>query len=273
MTEQTPTTGFLDVPGASLYYEYAGLGHPLLLIHAGIADSRMWDEQFPIFAQRYRVIRYDARGFGQTRLQAGTFASYEDPAALLDALGVQKAHVIGVSNGSAIALDFTLAHPDMVASLGMVAPDAGGVEPSKRVREFIHEEHALLEQGDVAGATELNMRLWVDGIHRGPEQVNPAVRQRVYEMQYHAFTIPMPEGIEEEELQPPAIARLAEVRAPTLVIVGNLDLPEKVELAAQLASDIPGARQHIIAGAAHMVSMEKAEEFNRVVLDFWDGLA
>ena len=271
MTELSSTTGFLDVPGASLYYECAGQGHPLLLIHAGIADSRMWDEQFPLFAQRYRVIRYDLRGYGQTRLEPGTFANHEDVTALLNALGVQKAHIIGVSFGSAIALNFTLAHPDMVASLVMVAPSVVGEESSERIRQFIHDEAALLEQDDIAGATELNMRLWVDGIHRSPEQVNPALRQRVYDMQYHAFTIPMPEGIEEEELQPPAITRLVEVRAPTLVIVGDLDLPEKLQLAAQLANDIPDARHHAIEGAAHMVSMEQPQEFHRVVLDFLGG--
>lgn len=270
MTEQTSTTGFLDVPAASLYYESAGQGHPILLLHAGIADSRMWDEQFPIFAQHYRVIRYDLRGFGQTRLEPGTFANHEDVAALLNALDARKAHIIGVSHGSAVALDFTLTHPDMVSSLTMVAPTAGGEQPSERIRQFIHDENALMEQGDVEAATELNMRLWVDGIHRSPEQVNPTVRHRVYDMQYHAFTIPMPEGVEEEELQPPAITRLSEVRAPTLVIVGDLDLPEKLQLAAQLANDIPNARQHIIVGGAHMVSMEQPEEFNRVVLDFLD---
>ncbi len=273
MTEQPSTTGFLDVPGASLYYECAGQGHPLLLIHAGIADSRMWDEQFPLFAQRYRVIRYDVRGFGQTRLEPGTFANHEDVATLLNALDAQKTHIIGVSYGSAIALDFTLSHSDMVASLVMVAPTVSGEQPSERIRQFIHDENALMEQGDVGAATELNLRLWVDGIHRGPEQVNPTVRQRVYDMQYHAFTIPMPDGIEEEELQPPAITRLSEVRVPTLVIVGDLDLPEKLELSAQLASGIPGARQRIIADGAHMVSMEQPEEFNRVVLDFLGGVA
>lgn len=164
--------------------------------------------------------------------------------------------------------DFTLAHPDMVSSLVMVAPGAGGEQPSDRIRLFIHDENDLLELGDVEAATELNMRLWVDGIHRSPKQVNPIVRQRVYDMQYLAFTIPMPEGVEEEELQPPAITRLSEVRVPTLVIVGDLDLPEKLQLAAHLANDIPNARQHIIPGAAHMVSMEQPGEFSRVVLDF-----
>lgn len=213
MTEQPSTTGFLDVPGASLYYECAGQGHPLLLIHAGIADSRMWDEQFSLYVQHYRVIRYDLRGYGQTRLEPGTFANHEDVTALLDALDARKAHIIGVSFGSAIALDFTLTHPDMVTSLVMVAPTVSGDEPSERIRQFIHDENALMEQDDIAGATELNLRLWVDGIHRSPEQVNPTVRQRVYDMQYHAFTIPMPEGIDHVKALQEAISGIIDIQA------------------------------------------------------------
>lgn len=268
MSELTSNTGFLDVQAASLYYEIAGEGHPLLLLHAGIADSRMWDDQFPIFAQRYRTIRYDLRGFGQTRWEAGTFAAYEDPAALFHAFNVQKAHVIGISFGGKIALDFTLTHPELVASLVLVAPSIGGTQPSEQIRRFFQEEDALVEKGDLQGATELNLRLWVDGPQRTPDQVNQTVRQRVYEMQYHAFTIPIPEGADEQELQPPAITRLAEVCVPTLIIVGDLDLPDKLELTRQLVRSIPGARSEIIAGAAHMVTMEQPQEFNRLVLDF-----
>ncbi|MHB8599530.1 MAG: alpha/beta fold hydrolase [Ktedonobacteraceae bacterium] len=269
MSEHTSTTGFLDVQAASLYYEVAGEGYPLLLLHAGIADSRMWDEQFPVFAQHYRTIRYDLRGYGQTRWDSGTFSTYEDPADLFRALDVQKAHVIGISYGSKIALDFALAHPELVASLVLVAPSVGGTEPSEQIRRFFQEEDALVEKGDLSGATELNLRLWVDGPQRTPAQVNPTVRQRVYEMQYLAFTIPMPEHADEQELQPPAITRLAEVRVPTLIIVGNLDLPDKLELTEQLATSIPGARREIIAGAAHMVTMEQPQEFNRIVLNFF----
>lgn len=268
MSEHTSTTGFLDVPTASLYYECAGEGHPLLLIHAGIADSRMWDDQFPIFMQHYRTIRYDLRGYGQTVWKAGPYAVYEDPAALFKALGVQKAHVVGISFGGRVALDLTLAHPELVASLVLVAPAVGGEEPTERILRFFEEEDALVEKGDLHGATELNVRLWVDGPERTPNQVNPTVRQRVYEMQYHAFTIPFPEGVEEQELDPPAITRLAEVRVLTLVIAGDLDLSEKLEISSHLAANIPGARQEIIAGAAHMVSMEQPQAFNRLVLDF-----
>ena len=268
MSELISHTGFLDVQASSLYYEVAGEGYPLLLLHAGVADSRMWDDQFPIFAQHYRTMRYDLRGFGQSRWEAGPFAAYEDPIALFDALEVQKAHVIGISFGAMVALDLTLAHPERVASLVLVAPSVGGTEPSEQIRRFFQEEDALVEKGDLQAATELNLRLWVDGPQHTPDQVNPSVRQRVYDMQYHAFTIPMPEGADEQKLQPPAITRLAEVRVPTLIVVGDLDLAEKLNLSTHLVSSIPGARQEVITGAAHMVSMERPQEFNRVVLDF-----
>jgi 3-oxoadipate enol-lactonase len=268
VSELRSTTGFLEAQAASLYYEVAGAGHPLLLLHAGIADSRMWDNQFPVFAQQYRTIRYDLRGYGQSQWESGTCAPYEDPLVLFHALGVQKAHVIGISFGGKIALDFALSHPDLVASLILVAPSVGGTQPSEQIRRFFQEEDALFEKGDLQGATELNLRFWVDGPQRIPEQVNQTVRQRVYEMQYLSFTIPIPEGADEQELQPPAITRLTEIHVPTLIIVGALDLPEKLELTEQLAKSIPGARSAIIAGAAHMVSMEQPQAFNRIVLDF-----
>ncbi len=268
MSKLASNSGFLDVQTASLYYEVAGEGYPLLLLHAGIADSRMWDEQFPLFAQYYRTIRYDLRGFGQSQWNPGTFATYEDPVALFHALDVQKAHVLGVSFGSKIALDFALVHPELVASLILVAPSAGGEQPSEQILHFFQEEDALVEKGDLQGATELNLRLWVDGLQRTPEQVNPTVRQRVYDMQYHAFTVPMPEGADEQQVEPPAITRLAEIRVPTLIIVGDLDLPEKLDLSEQLATSISGAKLEVIAGAAHMVSMEQPQKFNDIVLNF-----
>ena len=272
MAKYPSKTGFLHVQGAPLYYEVTGQGYPLLLLHAGIADSSMWDDHIPVFAQHYRVIRYDLRGYGRSQIPAGPFTSYEDPAELLRSLQVEKAHVIAPSFGGKIAVDFTLAHPEMVASLVLIAPSIGGTQPSPDVLRFNEEEEALFERGDLAGATELNMRMWVDGPRRTPEQVDPEVRRRVYEMQYHAFTVPIPEEADDQELQPPAITRLAEIRVPTLVIVGDCDLPGKISLARQLTTELPDARLEIIAGAAHMVSMEQPEQFNRIVQAFLESI-
>ncbi|HEU5373820.1 MAG TPA: alpha/beta fold hydrolase [Ktedonobacteraceae bacterium] len=272
MAEIHSQTGFLEAQGAPLYYEVAGQGDPLLLLHAGIADNHMWDEQFPEFARHYRTIRYDLRGYGQSPFPTGPFANYEDPAALLASLGIEKAHVVGVSFGGKIALDFALAHPEMVTSLVLVATSVGGAQPSELMQHFFTEEEAALERGDVEGATELNLRMWVDGPRRKPEQVNPLVRKQVYDMLYPVIAVPQPEGADEIGLHPPAITRLAEIRVPTLLVVGDYDIPHMLTLTRQLADQIGGAQQVIIPGVAHMVNMEQSEEFTRVVLRFLSEL-
>jgi 3-oxoadipate enol-lactonase len=269
MTEVQPQTGFLDVQGAPLYYEVAGTGHPLLLIHAGVADSRMWDNQFQTFALQYQVIRYDLRGFGKSSVPAGKFADHEDVNALLKYLCIAQAHIIGNSFGGLVALDFALAHPEMVTSLVLAAPSVSGHEESSTdVLRFAEEEEAILERGDLADAAELNVLTWVVGLRRTPEQVDPLVRQRIYDMQYHVFTIPVPDEAEKLSLEPPAITLLAEIQVPTLLIVGEYDIPDKHELIKQLAVEISQAQQVVIPNAAHIVNMEQPAVFNRVVLEF-----
>ena len=156
----------------------------------------------------------------------------------------------------------------MVAALILVAPSISGNQPSEMVKKFAAEEDAYLEKGDLAGATEVNLRMWVDGPKRSPEQVSPVVRERVRQMQLHAFTVPIPEEAEEVALTPPANARLSEVHAPVLLIVGDADIPDKLVLVDELTSAITGSQQLIIPDVAHMVSMEKPEEFNHSVLNF-----
>lgn len=214
MSRTLSETGFAEIDGARLYYEVSGEGHPLVLLHEGIADSRMWDEQVAVFAECYRVIRYDIPGFGRSEIPAQAFAQYELTAGLLRFLGIAKAYVLGASFGGCIALELTLTHPEMVDALVLLAPSVGGDTPSAEVQRFNAEEEEALERGDLAGATEINLRMWVDGPRRTPEQVNPLIRERVREMQMHAFTVPTPEGAEEIWLEPPAITRLSEIRVP-----------------------------------------------------------
>src|SRR5690242_4972987 len=120
--------GYAPVENGQLYYEVAGEGYPLVLIHAGIANSRMWDAQVEAFAQRYRVIRYDTRGFGKTRTEETSYSNRQDLYDLLNHLGVEKAYVLGLSRGGQIAIDFTLEHPKMVAALIPVAAGFSGFD-------------------------------------------------------------------------------------------------------------------------------------------------
>lgn len=258
---------FLAVEGARLAYAVRGEGPPLVLLHAGIADMRMWHAQVPALASAFRVICYDARGFGRTTMPDGSFARHSDLHGVLGALGVGRATLLAASMGGVTALDFALAYPEMVAGLVLVAPSIGGRRPAPEVLRFWEAEEAALEAGDLDGAVELNLRMWVDGPRRIPEQVDPAVRALVGAMQRRAFDLENPAA---KELPPARAAaeRLAEIRAPMLVLVGAEDIPDKFAVADELVASVAGARQHILPGGAHMVNMEQPAAFNATVLAF-----
>ena len=273
-----PTRGFAEVNGAKLYYEVMGAGHPLVLLHEGIADSRMYDDQFNAFAQRYRVVRFDLRGFGRSDLPPGDepVALYEDLYGLLALLGIKKTYVLGMSMGGAIALDFTLAHPVMVDALILVAPGVSGYDMTSFEEEYKAiggEIEEAVKRGDYERASELETRIWVVGPERTPQQVDPSVRQRVYEMNLHNFrNMGAAEFPPSQELDPPAIARLGEVAVPTCLIIGDKDVREMLSIIEKLEQGIPGARKVVMRDVAHALNMEQPEEFNRIVLDFLGSL-
>lgn len=268
---QSHNRDFVEVNEARLAYEVAGHGRPVVLIHAGIADSRMWDDQFDVFADRMEVIRYDLRGFGHSLMPPGPYAHRYDLFGLLTALGVSKASIVGVSKGAMIAVDFALDHPDMVDSLVLVSPALGGTTPSAFSQQQDAEIDAVYEAGDLAGAVELELRRWVDGPRRTPDKVDPGVRERVRDMDAYNFDLTGEEGIE-QPLEPPAVERLHEIRVPTLVVVGDGDVEDTLRNAELLVTGIEGARKAVIHDAAHMLSMERKHEFNRLVLDFLGAL-
>ncbi|HVU68215.1 MAG TPA: alpha/beta hydrolase [Ktedonobacteraceae bacterium] len=268
MTQASARTGLAEINGAQLFYEIAGVGEPLVLLHAGVADSRMWDEQFAAFAQHYQVVRYDQRGFGKSEVPVSAFKSHEELAHLLQHLNIARASLIGVSLGGKIALDFALAYPQMVNALVLVAPSVSGAMPTPEVQAFYDAEEEALEAEDLDGATELNLKMWVDGPKRAASEVDSQIRERVRAMQRQAFATVFPEHAIELDLEPPASERLNELQARTLLIVGDYDIDAKIDLARQLVGQIANAQLAIIPGAAHMVNMEKPAEFNQAVLTF-----
>jgi pimeloyl-ACP methyl ester carboxylesterase len=267
---------FADVGGKELWYEEAGSGPALVLIHEAVADSTMWDDHVPAFAERHRVIRYDLPGFGRSPLPPGPLTFVDDLAALLDQLDVEHASVVGVSMGGRIALEYAIVHPDRVDALVLVAPGLPGREQSEALARADEEEDELMEQGDVEGAAQLAVRVWLDGPHRSPDEVDPAVRERALEMNRRAYAVQIPAYAATEQpgpvvrLDPPAAERLEEVRAPTLVIVPELDHQDIIDVCELLAAGIPGARKVVMPGVAHMAPIERPEEFTRLLLDFLD---
>lgn len=259
--------GRAEVNGVSLYYEAAGEGRALVLLHAGIADGRMWDEQLEAFASGYRVVRYDRRGFGRTPAATGAFSHGEDLIGLMRHLGLARATLVGCSQGGRLALDAALERPELVEALVLVGAGISGYSYAAGTPPQSRELEEADAAGDLARVNELELQIWVDGPRRAPGEVDSAVRERVREMNLVALSAAQAAG-EELPSGVRAAERLGEIRVPTLVVAGDLDTPRTLEAARVLAEGIAGARLAYVRGAAHLPNMERPEEFNRLVLEF-----
>jgi pimeloyl-ACP methyl ester carboxylesterase len=273
---ETSITGTVRANGADFHYDLIGAPPhpPLVLLHAGICDRRMWDDQLPALAEHYRVLRYDLRGFGETGPAVGPYSHAADLAGVLTALGLERAHLLGCSKGGSTALDFALLHPERVSALVLVCSSPSGYRPDPPVPEppQVPALVAAFDAGDLERCAELEVQIWVDGPTRAPSQVPAALRDKVRAMDLLALQHEVAGSGQEEKPVSPAASRLAEVRAPTLVMIADLDSPISLRSSEALAAGIPGAQRVVITGAAHLPNMEQPAVFNRAVLDFLRGL-
>ncbi len=265
--------GYVVLDGGKMYYEMGGEGEALVLYHAGFVDSGMWDYQWSDFTQHCRVIRCDMRGFGESGPVQGPVSRRHDLYCLLDHLGIERAALLGCSMGGEAVIDFALEYPEMVAALISVSAVPSGFELEGEPPPYLLEMLAAMEQGDLRRASELQLRIWVDGPLRQPEQVDPAVRRHAAVMNLGALTNGTWGEADAQPLDPPAAGRLGELRIPTLVVAGALDHPEIRRAADLIAAKIIGAEKVIIPGSAHVPNMEKPVEFNRAVVSFLGGVA
>jgi len=256
-----------------IWSEEAGEGPPVLLVHAGICDARMWDPQWETFPAAHRTIRCDLRGYGRTPLPPEPFCHGADLVELIEGLGGGPVALVGASFGALMCLDVAVARPELVSRLVLTGSPLAGHEWSAPIQEYFAAEEDALEDEDLDLAVELNLRTWVDGPGREPEGVPAELRRRVGEMQRLAFEhqLPVWELAEEELLTEDLAERWSEVAAPTLVLHGDGDVADIGLIADRLASGIEGARGETIAGAAHLPSLERPAEFDRLVLSFLAG--
>lgn len=271
-----PEVGFAEVNGTQLYYEVLGEGHSLVLIHGGYMDRRMWDDQFHAFAQHYRVIRYDVRGFGKSKLPPVPYADRQDLYDLLKYLGIEKTYLLGLSLGGVIALDFTLEHSAVVDALILVGSPVPGFPIELLYTEEHLEQHRSRWAAFEKARQERDLPAMVDALMQDPTLVPspnyPAARQRVRDnLSEYSFTWVL-DPAPRQDLEPPAYERLAEIHVPTLIVLGAEDDPRLFKDADKLEQDIVGSRRVMIAETHHMPNMEKPEEFNAIVLDFLEGL-
>jgi 3-oxoadipate enol-lactonase len=267
----TTLSGAKDIGGTMMHYEVSGQGQPVLLLHAGIADCRMWNDQFGPLSVEHTVIRCDLRGFGNTPRGTVRFSHYRDVATLLDSLGIENVNLVGASFGGSVAIDFALAFPQRTRSLILCAPAVSGAVPSAEMLTIDSTEEAFLTRGDLAWAAAFNVRTWVVGPYRQPGDVSTTLQQRVTEMQLHNYSIPTPAGAKSVPLEPRAITRLEEIRVPTLVMIGEKDIPSFQSLSEIVAKRIPHTKKIVVPGAAHMINMEQPEMFNHILMDYLSG--
>jgi len=260
-------TGTARVNGAGLYYETSGEGQPLVLLHDGLLDCRIWDEQFGVLSERYRTIRYDRRGYGRSEPSSDVFSQVEDLRALSDALGVGQAHLVGASSGGGIAVDFALKYAESVRSLVLIGPSLSGYRESEEKRRRVAEIFSAARREGISGWREM----WLDLPSWAPDVKHTAARQKVEALLVAAFHNFFENPRNRARQGPPAIGRLSEIRVPTLVVVGERDDPDNQAIADLLGSGISGARKVVMFEAAHLPNLENPEEFNRLVLGFLKG--
>jgi pimeloyl-ACP methyl ester carboxylesterase len=259
----------VPVPGGALHVVADGDGPPILLLHAGIADLRAWDAMVPLLVEAgYRAVRFDLRGVGASQTEDVAFSRRADTLAVMDALGIGRAALVGNSIGGMVALEVAIETPDRVAALVMVASGIGGFDGGETPEEHAFEERMIAaeEAGDADLLATLDVELWVDGVGQPATRVDPAIRDLVWQMDRpscepgHVSGRPVP-------MDPPANERLGEVRTPTLAVDGELDASGTHAVARRIEEAIPGARRVVVPGVAHMIGMEVPETLAALVLE------
>lgn len=268
------TIGQFDLGDGITHYETAGSGDPLVFSHAAFLDSSMFDAQFEAFAHHFMVIRYDMVGYGKSSAAVAPRSRRDDLRRLLGHLGIARAHLVGCSMGGELLLDLTLEQPEIAASLTIVNSTPSGFGMEGQPPRYMYEMFGAIQQGDVDMASELQIRIWFDGMFREPDQVDAGQRAKALTMNRIAVTqntFLIADSQPLNPLTPPAATRLGEVCCPTLIVAGKLDHPEVLRAADLMASSIPNAQKVIIAGSAHVPSYEKPEVFNGLLSDFLRG--
>jgi len=247
----------------TLSYDVAGDGPTVVLLHSTVCDRRMWEPQVPVLAAAgYRVVRCDFRGFGDSPVPDQPCSDADDVVELMDSLGAEQVALVGASGGGRVALEIAAGRPRRVTALALLCTAWSGHEPSAELRAFDAREEALFADGDVAGATELNVDLWV-----GPA-ADQAARELVCRMQRHAFDV----QLAAEEFPPLRTEPdLGAITARTLLVSGAHDVIDFGEIAVELAKRIAGARHVELDWAGHLPSLERPGAVNPLLLDFLRG--
>lgn len=260
--------------GALIRGEAAGFGLPVVFLHAGVADRRMWAEQMStLAAEGYHVIAYDRRGFGETTTDDVPFSHLVDLEAVLDRLGLNAAVLVGCSRGGALAIDFAIEHPERTVGLVLVGTSVSGdegAEPPEEIEALLDTLSYARQRGNLDSVNRIEAHLWLDGPLSEEGRVDGPARDLFLDMNGIALNHPR---LSHEEPPDPAVDNLDRIAAPVLLIVGDLDFPDILERHEALADGLDDAFAIVLEGTAHLPSLEAPEEFTPVLLEFLEAVA
>jgi 3-oxoadipate enol-lactonase len=255
----------VPINGADLWYEVAGRGDALILIHGFSVSAAMWDAQMPALSPRFRVVRYDLRGHGRSGAPTPQHDAVGDLAGLMDRLDVRRAHLVGMSMGGEIAVDFALIHPDRVHSITLIGGLVSGFPYSGRWREWQAPIYDAGRREGIAQAKQLWLRSPVMWVLPDSTRIAASVRQMVDECPCPQFA---DRSLFHKLAEPRAFGRLHEIRAPMLVVVGDRDHPEILATADSIQARARAARKVVLPGTGHLVNIERATAVNVLLLNF-----
>jgi 3-oxoadipate enol-lactonase len=254
----------VDVNGARLWYDEAGSGEAVLLLHGGLGDSGLWEPVVPFLADRFRTIRTDLRFFGSSTGPAVPWSWQDDTVGVLDALEIERAALVGLSMGGKVAIDVALDHPDLLWAVVGVAPALGGHDGAAYTEEHGARYDAAPDDEKLATMMEIDFEVWA------PLGADERIRQL-----WHSTpdANPLPDGVAPREPDgAPANERLGGLAVPTLVVTAEHDPPGFREIGPLVARTAPHAR-HVELDSDHYVTLREPELLSRTLLDFLTAAA
>lgn len=262
-------SGYKNISGSKIYYEIFGLGEPLIFIHADALDCRQWDNQIEYFSNKFKTIRYDQRGFGKSDIPSDTPYSFADDLdKLMQALNISKAHLIGLSLGAAEVINFTVSHPEKVFSIVLADAGIDGDGFNQEFRDAVKTPIELAKKGKIGEAKKAwsnlhfldssrsNLRVW----NLVLKMINDTSGYRWYGTNQPIHSKPL------------SIERLEEIHVPTLILVGEQDIPDFQRKSLLLHKRIPGSEFLVVSNAGHLSNMDNPFVFNKVVDSFLSKL-
>ena len=263
--QQAAPGNFLDVDGSKLYYQECGTGaEAVVLIHDGVLHSAVWDDVWPAFCKEFHTIRYDRRGYGRSTPATKWYYETDDLVALLQHLKISRAILIGSSHGGEMSIDFTLEHPKLVEQLILVGAVVGGYSYSAHFIERGRQNNLPFEKNDIAAV----LQNWSN------DRYLTAAKSESARKKMRELLIANPQDFTHPDfpLSPlPALPRLHEIHAPTLILVGDSDIPDVHAHAGAIETSIRNSRRIVVSDTGHLMYLERPEEFSRIVIQFIRG--